>query len=57
METITIYGIRAIIEAIDSEKPVDKVWLLKGSKSKLFDKLLYILRSKKLHLAMYPKSG
>ena len=48
METITIYGIRAIIEAIDSEKPVDKVWLLKGSKSKLFDKLLYILRSKKI---------
>ena len=55
METITIYGIRAIIEAIDSEKPVDKVWLLKGSKSKLFDKLLYILRSKKIAFTYVPK--
>ena len=55
METITIYGIRAIIEAIDSEKPIDKVWLLKGSKSKLFDKLLYILRSKKIAFTYVPK--
>ena len=45
MDTITIFGIRAILEAIQSEKPIDKVWLLKGSQSPLFEQLLalYIL--------------
>jgi len=54
METITIYGIRAIIEAIDSEKPIDKVWLLKGTKSKLFEQLLYKLREKNIAFSFVP---
>ena len=44
METFTIFGIRAILEAIHSEKPIDKVWLLKGTQSKLFEQLLHKLR-------------
>jgi hypothetical protein len=30
-ETITIFGIRAILEAIESGKSLDRVWLLKGT--------------------------
>ena len=41
---ICIFGIRAILEAIHSEKPIDKVWLLKGTQSKLFEQLLHKLR-------------
>ena len=47
MEKLTIFGIRSILEAIESGKPIDKVWLLKGSQSKLFDQLLHVLRAKK----------
>jgi 23S rRNA (guanosine2251-2'-O)-methyltransferase len=31
-----IYGIRAIIEAIVQEQPIDKIWLLKGQQGTLF---------------------
>jgi 23S rRNA (guanosine2251-2'-O)-methyltransferase len=54
METLTIFGIRAILEAIESEKSIDKVWLLKGSQSKLFDQLLYVLRAKKIAFSFVP---
>ena len=54
METLTIFGIRAILEAIESGKPIDKVWLLKGSQSKLFDQLLHVLRAKKIVFTFVP---
>ena len=54
METFTIFGIRAILEALDSEKPIDKVWLLKGTKSKLFEQLLYKLREKNIAFSFVP---
>ncbi|MDA9015623.1 23S rRNA (guanosine(2251)-2'-O)-methyltransferase RlmB [Flavobacteriaceae bacterium] len=54
METITIFGIRAILEAIQSEKPIDKVWLLKGTQSKLFEQLLHVLRSKQIPFSFVP---
>ena len=55
METLTIFGIRAILEAIESGKSIDKVWLLKGSQSKLFDQLLYVLRTNKIAFSFVPK--
>jgi 23S rRNA (guanosine2251-2'-O)-methyltransferase len=54
METVTIFGIRAILEAIQSGKPIDKVWLLKGSQSNLFEQLLHVLRSKNIHFSFVP---
>jgi 23S rRNA (guanosine2251-2'-O)-methyltransferase len=54
METITIFGIRAILEAIQSEKPIDKVWLLKGSQSPLFEQLLHTLRTKNIAFSFVP---
>ena len=44
MEKETIYGIHAVLEAIKSSQPIDKVWIQKGSKSKLFELLLNKLR-------------
>jgi len=54
METFTIFGIRAILEAIHSEKPIDKVWLLKGTQSKLFEQLLHKLREKNIAFSFVP---
>lgn len=54
MEKLTIFGIRSILEAIESGKPIDKVWLLKGSQSKLFDQLLQVLRAKKIAFSFVP---
>ena len=54
MDTVTIFGTRAILEAIQSEKPIDKVWVLKGTKSKLFEQLLYKLREKNIAFSFVP---
>jgi len=54
MDTVTIFGIRAILEAIQSEKPIDKVWVLKGTQSKLFEQLLYKLREKNIAFSFVP---
>ena len=54
MDTFTIFGIRAIIEAVNSEKPIDKVWLLNSNQSKLFDQLLFRLREKKIPFSFVP---
>lgn len=50
----TIFGIRAILEALNSEKPIDKVWLLKGTQSKLFEQLLYKLRENNIAFSFVP---
>jgi len=54
MEKFTIFGIRAILEALNSEKPIDKVWLLKGTQSKLFEQLLNKLREKNIAFSFVP---
>lgn len=54
MEKFNIFGIRAILEALNSEKPIDKVWLLKGTQSKLFEQLLYKLREKNIAFSFVP---
>ncbi|MFZ9074582.1 MAG: 23S rRNA (guanosine(2251)-2'-O)-methyltransferase RlmB [Flavobacteriaceae bacterium] len=55
METVTIFGIRAILEALQAEKPIDKVWLLKGVQSKLYDQLLHKLRSENISFSFVPQ--
>mgnify|MGYP002061047590 FL=1 len=50
----TIFGIRAILEALNSEKSIDKVWLLKGTQCKIFDQLLYKLREKNIAFSFVP---
>ena len=54
MEKFTIFGIRAILEALNSEKPIDKVWLLKGTQSQLFEQLLHKLREKNIAFSFVP---
>jgi len=54
MNTIIIFGIRAIIEAIKSGKTIDKVWLLKGVKSSLAERLLNILRANNISVSFVP---
>ena len=55
MESITIFGLRAILEAINAEKPLDKVWLLKGHKSPLFESLLHELRIQNIAHSFVPE--
>jgi 23S rRNA (guanosine2251-2'-O)-methyltransferase len=54
METVTIFGLRAILEAIQSGKSIDRVWLLKGIKSALFEELLHVLRSHNIAFSFVP---
>jgi 23S rRNA (guanosine2251-2'-O)-methyltransferase len=54
MDTITIFGTRAILEAIKSGKPIDKVWLLKGAKSILTEQLLNTIRTKNIGFSFVP---
>ncbi len=54
MEKETIYGIHAVLEALKSDQPIDKVWLQKGSKSKLFELLLNKLRLKSISFSFAP---
>lgn len=50
----TIFGIRAIIEAINSSKSIDKVFLQKGLRGELFQKLEELIRSKKINSSYVP---
>ena len=54
METLTIFGLRAILEAIQSGKSIERVWLLKGTKSSLFEELLNVLRSNNIAFSFVP---
>jgi 23S rRNA (guanosine2251-2'-O)-methyltransferase len=54
MKTITVFGIRSIIETIKSGKSIDKVWLLKGVKSNLSEQLLHTLRSNNISFSYVP---
>ena len=54
MEKETIYGIHAVLEAIKSSQPIDKVWIQKGSKSKLFELLLNKLRLNSISFSFVP---
>ncbi len=49
-----IYGIRAIIEAIHSNKPIDKVFIQKGLKGDLFKDLETIIRKTGINSSYVP---
>ncbi|WP_431159233.1 23S rRNA (guanosine(2251)-2'-O)-methyltransferase RlmB [Winogradskyella poriferorum] len=50
----TIFGIRAIIEAIKSEKTIDKVFLQKGSRGELFQELEHLVRTEGINSSYVP---
>ena len=54
MEKETIYGIHSVLEAIKSGQPIDRVWLQRGSKSKLFELLLNKLRLSSISFSFVP---
>ena len=49
-----IYGLRAILEAIEADKSIDKIFLQKNLKGELFKKLEKNIRSKGLNFSYVP---
>lgn len=49
-----IYGIRAIIEAIQANQPINKIYLQKGSKGDLFKELESSIRKNKISCSYVP---
>ncbi|MFS4484074.1 23S rRNA (guanosine(2251)-2'-O)-methyltransferase RlmB [Hyunsoonleella sp. 2307UL5-6] len=49
-----IFGIRAIIEAINSEETIDKVFLQKGLKGELFTELESVIRKNSINTSYVP---
>ncbi len=50
----TIFGIRAIIEAIESDSTINKVYLQKGLRGNLFYELDKIIKEKKITTSVVP---
>ena len=50
-----IYGIRSVIEAINSSKDIDKVFIQTGLKGKLIGQLESLVRKKKINFSFVPK--
>lgn len=53
-KTTQIYGIRAVIEAIDSDKSIDKVFIQKGLKGDLFNELGTLIRKHGINTSYVP---
>jgi len=53
-KTTQIYGIRAILEAINSDEPIDKVFLQKGLRGDLYQELEALVRKKGINAAYVP---
>ncbi|MEM9000366.1 MAG: 23S rRNA (guanosine(2251)-2'-O)-methyltransferase RlmB [Bacteroidota bacterium] len=49
-----VYGIRAIMEAINAEQPINKVFLQRGLKGELFNKLETIIRKNGISASYVP---
>ena len=49
-----VFGIRAIIEAINADETIDKVFLQKGEKGELFSELESLLRKKSINSSYVP---
>ena len=54
MKGLTIFGIRAILEALKSGEAIDKVWILKGTQSALSAELISNLTQKKIPISFVP---
>ena len=50
-----IYGIRAVIEAINSSKDIDKVFIQTGLKGKLIGQLESLIRKNKINFSYVPR--
>ena len=50
-----IYGIRSVIEAINSSKDIDKVFIQTGLKGKLIGQLESLMRKKNINFSFVPK--
>lgn len=55
MKSTTIFGTRAIIEAIQAEKSIEKVYLLKGIQNTLIDELTSLINKNKIAVSYVPK--
>mgnify|MGYP000147363888 CR=1 FL=1 len=53
-KTTQIYGIRAIIEAISTNEPIDKVFIQRGLKGELFKELEGVLRKNQINTSYVP---
>jgi 23S rRNA (guanosine2251-2'-O)-methyltransferase len=53
-ETTNIFGIRAIIEAIESGSTINKIYLQKGLRGELFYELNKLIKTKSLSTSMVP---
>lgn len=53
-KTTQIYGIRAVIEAINANEPIDKVFIQRGLKGDLFKELEGILRKNQINTSYVP---
>lgn len=53
-KTTQIYGIRAIIEAINNNEPIDKVFIQKGLRGDLYRELEGLMRKKGVHNSYVP---
>ncbi len=52
--TTQIYGIRAVIEAINTKEPIDKVFIQRGLKGDLFKELEAIVRKNQINTSYVP---
>jgi 23S rRNA (guanosine2251-2'-O)-methyltransferase len=50
----TIFGLRAIIEAINSGENIDKIFLQKGLKGELFVELEHLIKKEQLNSSYVP---
>jgi len=53
-KTTQIYGIRAILEAINSNEAIDKVFIQKGLKGDLFRELEGVIRKNGINVSYVP---
>lgn len=52
--TTQIYGIRAVIEAINANEPIDKIFIQRGLKSDLFRELETTIRKNQINVSYVP---
>jgi len=57
MKELRIFGLRPVIEAIESKRPIDKVWIVKSSNSKLHADLTSKLRKNNIPFSLVPKQA
>lgn len=57
MKELKIFGLRPVIEAIESKRPIDKVWIVKSSNSKLHVDLTSKLKKNNIPFSLVPKQA